>query len=863
MATSYPGGIDGQPSNHGDVSDAVLAVEGELGVNPSGSAATVRARLDAADAATAANTSKLTGIANGATANATDTQLRDRSTHTGTQTSATISDFTEAVQDAVAAVLTQGTNVTLTYDDAANSLTIAAAGGGGGLDAEAVRDAIGVALIGIGVISVTINDAADTITISSTATANSTDAALRDRSTHTGTQAISTVSGLQAALDSIIPVPTGGTTGQVLAKASNASGDLKWADAGAVSGTTADFNDTGYDIVLLMGQSNMQGDSGGATSSIIDVTNPKVYTYNMTGSNVNTIALANDPLGHNLSGGAIVGPGMSFARWYEGCIPGNRRVLLVPTAYNGSGLITGSPQWTAGTGGLYSDAVAQALAAKTAAGANARFAAALWIQGETDAIASISGSSYQTALLALIGNLRTALSTPNLPFVIGSMTPEFMASYSAPTKAAIDAAHKAIPGLLTYTAFVQGPSGMGRGDNLHYSPAGHREMGRRLVGGVAAALANGTPTAPAQVTGLSGDAGNTQVVLTWSAPSNGGSAITDYTIQWRTTAGPGSWNTFSHTPGTATTRAVTGLTNGTSYDFRVAAVNAIGTGSYSSTVSATPSTATAPGQVTALIPTPGNTQVALTWTAPSTGGSAITDYVVQYRTTAGPGAWNTFSDGTSTATAATVTGLTNGTSYDFQVAAVNAIGQGTYSSPATSSPTAPAATYADTFTRANSTTSMGTTETGSLAWTAVNGTWGINTNQAYSVGGANNALVGVNVGSANGTIEGTTATRDAGTALVWRMTDSANWYCLLISAGLTQFCKSVSGTVTTLGSAGTSANGDVWKVVVNGTTFNAYRNGATTPTLTATDSSLSAAGTWGFRADTTGGRFDNFNYYAP
>lgn len=119
-----------------------------------------------------------------------------------THTSANISDFTEAVQDAVAALLGAGTNVTLTYNDAANTLTVAAAGGsGGGLDAEAVRDAIGVALVGVGNISVVVNDAADTITISTTATQNSTDAQLRDRATHTGTQAISTVSGLQAALD--------------------------------------------------------------------------------------------------------------------------------------------------------------------------------------------------------------------------------------------------------------------------------------------------------------------------------------------------------------------------------------------------------------------------------------------------------------------------------------------------------------------------------------------------------------------------------------------------------------------------------------------------------------------------------------
>jgi hypothetical protein len=35
---------------------------------------------------------------------------------------------------------------------------------------------------------------------------------------------------------------------------------------------------------------------------------------------------------------------------------------------------------------------------------------------------------------------------------------------------------------------------------------------------------------------------------------------------------------LAHTAGTATSRTVTGLTDGTSYDFQVAAVNSIGTG---------------------------------------------------------------------------------------------------------------------------------------------------------------------------------------------------------------------------------------------------------------------------------------------
>ncbi|WP_312463029.1 tail fiber domain-containing protein [Comamonas sp.] len=48
------------------------------------------------------------------------------------------------------------------------------------------------------------------------ATANATDAALRSRSTHTGTQEIATVAGLQAALDAKLPLTGGGMAGQLV-----------------------------------------------------------------------------------------------------------------------------------------------------------------------------------------------------------------------------------------------------------------------------------------------------------------------------------------------------------------------------------------------------------------------------------------------------------------------------------------------------------------------------------------------------------------------------------------------------------------------------------------------------------------------
>ena len=75
---------------------------------------------------------------------------------------------------------------------------------------------------------------------------------------------------------------------------------------------------------------------------------------------------------------------------------------------------------------------------------------------------------------------------------------------------------------------------------------------------------------------MSGVAGNSQVVLSWTAPaSDGGSAITGYVV---TPSIGGVAQIPVAFSSTATTQTVTGLTNGTAYTFTVAALNAAGTG---------------------------------------------------------------------------------------------------------------------------------------------------------------------------------------------------------------------------------------------------------------------------------------------
>ena len=188
------------------------------------------------------------------------------------------------------------------------------------------------------------------------------------------------------------------------------------------------------------------------------------------------------------------------------------------------------------------------------------------------------------------------------------------------------------------------------------------------------------PPAPASVTAT---AGNTQAAISWAAPTVVAQApITDYVVQYSSNGGT-TWTTFSDGTSTATTATVTGLTNGTAYVFRVAAINAVGTGSYS-TASSAVTILGLPGAPTGVAATAASGQASVSWTAPtSTGGSAITDYTVQYSGDSGT-TWTTFTRAASTSLSATVTGLNNGTAYVFRVAAINSIGQGTFTAASSS-----------------------------------------------------------------------------------------------------------------------------------------------------------------------------------
>jgi hypothetical protein len=180
-----------------------------------------------------------------------------------------------------------------------------------------------------------------------------------------------------------------------------------------------------------------------------------------------------------------------------------------------------------------------------------------------------------------------------------------------------------------------------------------------------------TPSAPS-ITSLTRVAGSgVAISISWSAPSsNGGSPIQEYKIEYSNNSGV-SWS-FKTVSANILSTIVDNLENGQSYIFRIVAINAAGATFSSNSSPITP--ATTPSSPTNVVGTTGDSQISLTWSAPSSnGGLAVTDYTIQYKGI-GEENWQTFSDGTSTNTSTIVTGLTNGQSYIFRVVATNAVG---------------------------------------------------------------------------------------------------------------------------------------------------------------------------------------------
>ena len=238
-----------------------------------------------------------------------------------------------------------------------------------------------------------------------------------------------------------------------------------------------------------------------------------------------------------------------------------------------------------------------------------------------------------------------------------------------------------------------------------------------------------TQNPPPAPTGLSAAGGNSTVSLSWT----GSSGATSYNV-YRGTSSGGESGTPIASGLTGTSYTDSSVTNGSTYFYKVAAVNAAGTSGQSNEASATPALPVPPAP-TNLAATPGNATVSLTWTA----STNATSYSV-YRGTSSGGEGST-AIGTSTGTSYNDTTVTNGTKYYYTVKAVDASGTSGASNEASATPSAgaPPAPTGLSATGGNATVS--------LTWSSSSGATSYSVYRGTTSGGESSTAIGTSTGA--------------------------------------------------------------------------------------------------------------------
>ena len=220
-----------------------------------------------------------------------------------------------------------------------------------------------------------------------------------------------------------------------------------------------------------------------------------------------------------------------------------------------------------------------------------------------------------------------------------------------------------------------------------------------------------TTTQLATPTGLSSTSITaTGATVNWSAVAN----ASGYTIGYRTTAGGGAYTDITIGSGTTTSRAITGLTASTGYDWRI---RATGTGNFTDSGYSAVQTFTTSAPATTQLTTPGSLSQSVTGTTAATlewGAVAnASGYTIGYRI--GTGARTDITVANGTTTSQNLTGLTGNSSYNWRI---RATGTGNFTDSGYSADQSFSTSRLATPTAGLDTTAI--SETGATAnWTAI------------------------------------------------------------------------------------------------------------------------------------------------
>ncbi len=218
---------------------------------------------------------------------------------------------------------------------------------------------------------------------------------------------------------------------------------------------------SGYDLYLLVGQSNMAG--RGFLEKEDTVVNNNVFVLGAG----DTVIPAKEPLHYDKKNRGS-GPGLAFGKAISKAYPG-RKILLVPAAVGGTKISYWTPD---NSRGLYKEAIRKAKVAMN----YGTLKGMVWQQGESDSN-SKDAPLYKQRLKELIANFGKDLGNDNLPVVVGGLG-DFLRSKYYPV---VNAAVKETASEMGNVRFSEASKLGHIGDSLHFNSKAQRENGLNMA----------------------------------------------------------------------------------------------------------------------------------------------------------------------------------------------------------------------------------------------------------------------------------------------------------------------------------------------------------------------------------------------
>ena len=204
------------------------------------------------------------------------------------------------------------------------------------------------------------------------------------------------------------------------------------------------------------------------------------------------------------------------------------------------------------------------------------------------------------------------------------------------------------------------------GNSYSYTVSATNDAGEGNQSEPSEQIVDGKAFAPTNFVATRGDS---LASLSWTAADPNGGSIVNHIIYYRQVSAPSYNSEPTNSPDTS--YSLVGLTNGTSYNVYVVAVDQLGESYSSSVQTVTPLAVPRSPIITGIIADLNS--ITITFTAPDNGGSPITNYEYQMNNQ------TNWISANKTSSPIIITGILNDTTYSFIIRAINLVGNGNLS----------------------------------------------------------------------------------------------------------------------------------------------------------------------------------------